>query len=355
MTSPTTTPIPVVEVREVTRSFGATRAVAGVSLEIFPGEIFGLLGPSGCGKTTLLRLIAGLDRPDTGTVMLGGRDVTHEPAHRRDVHTVFQSYALFPRMSVQANVEFGLRTTRLGALERRERVASGLKLVGLEGKEKRRPHELSGGEQQRVALARALVNEPPVLLLDEPLAALDAHLRREMQAELRRIQLETQCTFILVTHDQDEAFSLCDRVAVMFNGRLAQLAPPEELYRRPTSVEVAHFIGRSSLLPATWSQGKAVISPDWSLPAYVGSELAEGVACTLVLRPRQIRLHPVGTNVEHGIPGRIEHVAFAEDWFEANIATALGTIRAESGTHPGPVGSHVVVSTDHTDCWVLPS
>ena len=258
---------PVVEVRNVARSFSGTKAVDGVSLKIAPGEIFGLLGPSGCGKTTLLRLIAGLDRPDIGDIFLAGREVTALPAYRRDVHTVFQSYALFPRMSVASNVDFGLRAGRMGAPERRARVASGLKLVGLEGKERRLPHELSGGEQQRVALARALVNQPPVLLLDEPLAALDAHLRREMQTELRRIQSETACTFVLVTHDQDEAFALCDRVAVMYRGKLAQIGPPEELYRRPTSVEVARFIGRSTLLPAIWSRGRAALAPGWSVAA----------------------------------------------------------------------------------------
>ena len=224
---------PVVEVRNLERSFGTTLAVDGVSLHIRPGEIFGMLGPSGCGKTTLLRLIAGLDQPDAGSVLLNGCDVTDQPAYRRNIHTVFQSYALFPRMSVAANIEFGMRANRVPRADRRERVAEALKLVGLEGKERRRPHELSGGEQQRVALARALVNRPPVLLLDEPLAALDAHLRREMQSELRRIQQETGCSFILVTHDQDEAFSLCDRVAVMFNGQLRQIAAPDRALPQP--------------------------------------------------------------------------------------------------------------------------
>ncbi len=341
---------PVVEVRNLERSFGTTLAVDGVSLHIRPGEIFGMLGPSGCGKTTLLRLIAGLDQPDAGSVLLNGCDVTDQPAYRRNIHTVFQSYALFPRMSVAANIEFGMRASRVPRADRRERVAEALKLVGLEGKERRRPHEISGGEQQRVALARALVNRPPVLLLDEPLAALDAHLRREMQSELRRIQHETGCSFILVTHDQDEAFSLCDRVAVMFNGQLRQIAAPDELYRNPASVEVARFVGRSSLLPAVWSQGQALLANEWGIAADAATELRERDACTLMLRPRQITF-----GGRQGLPGLIEHVAFAEDRYQSTVKTSIGIVSAETDEHPGPVGTAVTLGTNQTRGWVLPS
>ena len=338
----------VVEVRDVRRAFGATVAVDGVSLGVRRGEIFGLLGPSGCGKTTLLRLIAGLERPDQGTVLLGGTDVTDLPAHRRDVHTVFQSYALFPRMTVANNVAFGLRAARVPGAESRARVHDALELVGLTGKEGRRPHQLSGGEQQRVALARALVNKPPVLLLDEPLAALDAHLRREMQGELRRIQRETGCTFILVTHDQDEAFSLCDRVAVMFRGRVAQLGSPDELYRRPTSVDVAAFVGRSSVVPAVWSGASAIVSGIWKVAAETVAPIADGEACTLLLRPRQLQL-----GATNGIPGHVEHVAFSEDRYETTIATDVGVVRVETDASPGPVGTPVVIGTDATPAWAI--
>jgi ABC-type Fe3+/spermidine/putrescine transport system ATPase subunit len=342
-------PTAVVDVREVHRSFGATHAVAGVSMEIMAGEMFGLLGPSGCGKTTLLRLIAGLDQPDQGSIVLNGVDVTTVPAYRRNVHTVFQSYALFPRMSVMANVEFGLRASGVRQAERSERVIAALELVGLKGKERRRPHELSGGEQQRVALARALVNQPPVLLLDEPLAALDAHLRREMQDELRRIQQQTQCTFILVTHDQEEAFSLCDRVAVMFAGKMRQLGAPSELYRHPETLEVARFVGRSSLLPAVWSGGRAVVNNSWSMQAEAMSGVSDGDLCTLVLRPRQVRL-----GAEGGMAGQIKHVAFADDWHQVSIDTSIGVILAEIAEHPGAVGSTVFIHTEGSVGWVLP-
>ena len=339
----------VVEVRDVRRTFGATVAVDGVTLGVRRGEIFGLLGPSGCGKTTLLRVIAGLEHPDRGTVILGGADVTEVPAYRRDVHTVFQSYALFPRMTVAQNVAFGLRAARVPAVESRRRVRGALELVGLGGKEGRRPHQLSGGEQQRVALARALVNQPPVLLLDEPLAALDAHLRREMQGELRRIQRETGCTFILVTHDQDEAFSLCDRVAVMFRGQVAQVGRPDELYRRPTSVDVAAFVGRSSVLPAVWSKGAAVVLGTWRVSAQASELIGDGEACALLLRPRQLRLDGVD-----GIPGHISHVTFSEDRYETTIATEAGAVRIETDAPPGEVGTQTIVGTDETLAWALP-
>jgi ABC-type Fe3+/spermidine/putrescine transport system ATPase subunit len=338
----------VVEVRNARRSFGATVAVDDVSLGVGRGEIFGLLGPSGCGKTTLLRLIAGLDRPDQGTVLLDGVEVTDLPAHRRTVHTVFQSYALFPRMSVESNVGYGLRAARVDAAEVRTRVGEALELVGLAGKEGRRPAQLSGGEQQRVALARALINRPPVLLLDEPLAALDAHLRREMQSELRRIQRETGCTFILVTHDQDEAFSLCNRVAVMFNGRVAQLGPPDELSRRPASIDVAAFVGRSSVVPAVWSDGRGLVGGTWPVAAESAAPFADGDACALVLRPRQLRLNGSG-----GIAGRVEHIAFSGDRYEATVLTDAGAIRVETDAAPGPVGTPVVVSADATPAWAI--
>ncbi len=339
----------VVELRSVGRVFGSTVAVRDVSLGLRRGEIFGLLGPSGCGKTTLLRLIAGLDRPDDGSVLLDGIDVTGHPAHRRAVHTVFQSYALFPRMSVARNVGYGLRAAGVSGAALHARVNDALALVGLAGKEGRRPHQLSGGEQQRVALARALINHPPVLLLDEPLAALDAHLRREMQGELRRLQRETGCTFLLVTHDQDEAFSLCDRVAVMFDGRVAQLGTPDELYRRPATARVAAFVGRSSVLPAVWSGGRAVVSGIWHVVAEPVSPLTEGAACSVMFRPRQLHL-----NGADGIPGLVEHVAFSGDRHEMTIQTDAGVVRLETDEPHARAGDAVVVSADGSPAWALP-
>ncbi len=232
----------------VRRVYGQLEAVAGVDLEVAEGEFFTMLGPSGSGKTTLLRLIAGFERPDTGTVELGGVDVTREPPYARNVNTVFQDYALFPHMSVADNVEYGLRAGRVPKQERRRRAAAALDMVRLSGLGGRKPVQLSGGQRQRVALARAIVNEPEVLLLDEPLGALDLKLRQEMQFELKRIQREVGISFIYVTHDQEEALTMSDRLAVVNQGRIEQTGTPVEVYERPASDFVAGFIGVSNLL-----------------------------------------------------------------------------------------------------------
>jgi putative spermidine/putrescine transport system ATP-binding protein len=230
------------------KSFGSLAAVAGVDLEIGEGEFFTMLGPSGSGKTTLLRLIAGFERPDSGTVELGGADVTRQPPYARNVNTVFQDYALFPHMSVLQNVEYGLRVRRVARSERRRRAEAALDMVRLSGLGGRKPVQLSGGQRQRVALARAIVNEPEVLLLDEPLGALDAKLRQEMQLELKRIQREVGITFVYVTHDQEEALTMSDRLAVFKQGRIEQLGTPVEVYEQPASDFVAGFIGISNVL-----------------------------------------------------------------------------------------------------------
>jgi putative spermidine/putrescine transport system ATP-binding protein len=223
-------------------------AVDGIDLTVEEGEFFTLLGPSGSGKTTLLRLIAGFERPDGGRIELAGRDVTSVPPHLRETNTVFQDYALFPHMSVGDNIGYGLRVKGVPGSERRERVERALKMVRLVGLDRRRPNQLSGGQRQRVALARAVVNEPEVLLLDEPLGALDLKLRQEMQLELKRIQKQVGITFVYVTHDQEEALTMSDRVAVMSNGRIEQVGPPVEIYERPATEFVAGFIGISNLL-----------------------------------------------------------------------------------------------------------
>jgi putative spermidine/putrescine transport system ATP-binding protein len=240
--------MPAVALRGIRRSYGPVTAVAGVDLQIAEGEFFTMVGPSGSGKTTLLRLIAGFERPDAGTVELAGVDVTGDPPYARDVNTVFQDYALFPHMSVIENVEYGLRVRRVAKPERRRRAEAALDMVKLAGLGGRKPVQLSGGQRQRVALARAIVNQPEVLLLDEPLGALDAKLRQEMQVELKRIQREVGISFVYVTHDQEEALTMSDRLAVFNQGRIEQLGSPVEVYERPATDFVAGFIGVSNLL-----------------------------------------------------------------------------------------------------------
>jgi putative spermidine/putrescine transport system ATP-binding protein len=239
---------PAVRLTGVRKSYGPIDAVAGVDLEIAEGEFFTMVGPSGSGKTTLLRLIAGFERPDTGRVELAGRDVTREPPYARDVNTVFQDYALFPHMNVIGNVEYGLRVRRVPKAQRRRQAEAALEMVRLAGLGNRKPVQLSGGQRQRVALARAIVNEPEVLLLDEPLGALDAKLRQDMQLELKRIQREVGISFIYVTHDQEEALTMSDRLAVFNGGLIEQVGSPVDVYERPASDFVADFIGVSNLL-----------------------------------------------------------------------------------------------------------
>jgi len=286
-------------------------AVDGIDLEVRDGEFFSLLGPSGCGKTTTLRMIGGFEQPTSGLIELQGQDVTWLPPYRRNVNTVFQNYALFPHLSIFDNVAFGLRRRDIPEVDVRARVHEMLELVELPGFERRRPNQISGGQAQRVALARALVNKPAVLLLDEPLGALDLKLRKQMQVELKRIQQEVGITFVYVTHDQEEAMTMSDRIAVMNRGRYEQLGDPEELYERPRTRFVAGFLGVSNLLPARvegaadgyallrLADGSAVRAPRASI---------DGAASVLVgVRPEKVRLHgatasaPAGHNVMLGV------------------------------------------------------
>ena len=254
-----------VEFREVARTFGTVRAVDRVSLSVEPGEFFAMLGPSGSGKTTCLRLIAGFDLPDAGQVLLEGRDVSSVPPYERNVNTVFQDYALFPHMTVAENVAYGPRMRKVGLAERSALAREMLELVKLQGFEDRRPAQLSGGQKQRVALARALINQPKVLLLDEPLGALDLKLREEMQLELRNLQRRLGITFVYVTHDQGEALSMSDRVAVFNNGRIEQMANARELYTRPRTPFVARFVGGANVAEGEVAQKLAGAAPAFAI------------------------------------------------------------------------------------------
>ncbi len=284
-----------VELRGVTKRFGDVLAVDGVDLHIGGGELFSLLGPSGSGKTTVLRLIAGFETPTAGTIELGGHDVTHTPPYARDVNTVFQDYALFPHLSVLQNVEYGLKVKKVAKAERRRRAHEMLDIVRLGSFGARRPDQLSGGQRQRVALARALVNRPRVLLLDEPLGALDLKLRMQMQLELKALQRRSQTTFVYVTHDQGEALAMADRIAVMNAGRIEQVGTPEHIYTRPETRFVAHFIGDTNLFNARVVErdpgGELVLDAAGLTVRVVDSgQHAPGDEIDVSLRPEKIRI-----------------------------------------------------------------
>jgi spermidine/putrescine transport system ATP-binding protein len=301
---------PSVDLRNVTKAFGDFVAVRDLGLDIAPGEFFTLLGPSGCGKTTTLRMIAGFEQPTAGRVLIDGRDVAGLPAHKRPTNTVFQSYALFPHLSVGENVAFGLRRKRVAKSEIRRRVQEELRRVGLEGEINRRPNQLSGGQQQRVALARALVNLPKVLLLDEPLGALDQKLRKGLQIELKRIQREVGITFVYVTHDQEEALTMSDRIAVMNEGRVEQVDPPVDVYERPRTTFVAGFIGVSNLMPGTvvstsGDRGRVRLDAGIEVEADAGG-FSVGEACHAVVRPEKLTIAP--TDPTAPVPGSSDGV-----------------------------------------------
>jgi spermidine/putrescine transport system ATP-binding protein len=286
-----------VELRSVTKRFEGLVAVDDLSLDLGRGEFFTLLGPSGCGKTTTLRMIAGFERPTSGEIRIEGDDVAQLPPHRRPTNTVFQSYALFPHLSVEANVAFGLKRKKVSKDEIGERVKAELERVDLASEANRRPSQLSGGMQQRVALARALVNLPKVLLLDEPLGALDLKLRKELQVELKRIQRDVGITFVYVTHDQEEALTMSDRIAVMNRGRVEQVATPEEVYDRPATTFVAGFIGVSNLMPATVTGSQEVKLDEGTTIAAATDGFSSGDRCHAVVRPEKLR---VETGDENG-------------------------------------------------------
>ena len=288
----------------VSKRFGPTTAVDDLSLEVRPGEFFSLLGPSGCGKTTTLRMVAGFEQPSEGRIFLDGEPVAGVPPYRRNVNTVFQSYALFDHLDVVGNVAFGLKRRKVAKAEIAERVRSALELVQLTGRESSKPWELSGGQRQRVALARALVNRPAVLLLDEPLGALDLKLRRQMQVELKEIQREVGITFLYVTHDQEEALAMSDRIAVMDGGVVEQCGTPEEVYERPAKPFVAGFIGISNLMEGTVEDGGVRLANGSLCAAPVPDGVADGTAVQLSVRPEKIVLDGEGDGLVR-LPGTI--------------------------------------------------
>lgn len=308
-----------IRLSKVAKSFGEVKAVDGVDLEIADGEFFAMLGPSGSGKTTVLRLIAGFELPDSGLIEIDGVDVSQTPPFNRDVNTVFQDYALFPHMTVLENVEYGLKVKKVGKEERQLRARKALQRVKLEGYEARKPAQLSGGQRQRVALARALVNEPKVLLLDEPLGALDLQLRHEMQVELKELQRDVGITFIFVTHDQEEALTMADRIAVFHAGNIVQMGTAREIYEQPNSEFVAGFVGISNLL----HRDKKVIS----------------------IRPEKIKLGQVGDRVYSGL---VSSVMFLGALTRINVVIGEDTLTllAENdGTQEFPnVGDQIEVS-----------
>lgn len=344
--------VPAVEMHGISKRFGDVVAVDEVDLEIGDGEFFALLGPSGCGKTTTLRMIAGLDIPSEGRLAIFGEEVASWPPDRRPVNTVFQAYALFPHMTVAQNIAFGLQMRGIRGAEADRQVAEATALVRLEGMEQRRPSQLSGGQQQRVALARALVNHPKVLLLDEPLGALDLKLRQEMQTELKALQREVGITFIFVTHDQEEALAMSDRVGVMSEGRLLQVGTPAQVYEHPANRFVADFIGRTNLL-------EGVVESSTTLRLHAGAvvaaetDLAAGTPAALSVRPEQVRLHgrgetPQGAPCLDGVIGDATYLGHAFVYTvsiggSGDGATTI-TVRAETGSAALAVGEPVSAS-----------
>jgi spermidine/putrescine transport system ATP-binding protein len=321
-----------VQLVDLVKRFGEFTAVAGINLDMPPGEFFSLLGPSGCGKTTTLRMIAGFEKPSEGQILLDGVDMSHTPPHKRNVNTVFQSYALFPHLDVAGNVAFGLKYQDVSKQETSERVGRALDLVQMSQFATRRPSQLSGGQQQRVALARALILNPSVLLLDEPLGALDAKLRKRLQIELKALQEEVGITFIYVTHDQEEALTMSDRIAVMSQGWVEQIGPPKEIYEEPATAYVADFLGVSNLMEASahglGDGGCRVRLGEFDLVAGQGEADTRGPS-KITIRPERVDLEPQGTTGQNRIPGMVERVVYVGSVLQVIVHLPSGqTIQA---------------------------
>jgi spermidine/putrescine transport system ATP-binding protein len=354
MTSQPVTTSPEIQLLDLEKRFREVRAVDGVTLEVGSGEFFSLLGPSGCGKTTTLRMIGGFELPTGGTILLRGRDVTNDPPDKRPVNMVFQNYALFPHLDVADNIAFGLKRKGVAGPEISRRVGEALELVHLDGYDKRRPNQLSGGQQQRVALARALVNRPNVLLLDEPLGALDLKLRRQLQLELKRIQVEVGITFVYVTHDQEEALTMSDRIAVMHAGKVEQLGTPEELYDRPATRFVADFIGSTNLLRGRIEEDGWVRLTSGDIAHVAHDGLPTGTEVEISVRPEAIALVPL--NAQGAIKATVEHAAYLGSTISYQLRTAGGlalTVLAPKTGIRLPAGSEVAVSWSPSEALVL--
>ena len=323
--------MPLLSLKNISKNYGATPAVADISLDVERGEFFGLLGPSGCGKTTTLRMIAGLEKPDSGTIEFDGRDITNLPAERRGFGMVFQNYALFPHLNVAENVAFGLRARHRPNAEIKERVKSALELVQLPGYEKRRVDELSGGQQQRVAIARAIAIEPALLLFDEPLSNLDVTLREETRGELRELVVRLGLTAVYVTHDQEEAFALCDRISVMVGGRLLQTGAPRTLYEQPAKLAVARFLGRNNLIEvmrlSSSNEGTGEFKTlagghTLRVPIQKGDLAPLNKPCTLAIRPEHVVLKETADGLENTVSAEVR---------EINFAGATSTVKLDAG------------------------
>ena len=361
-------PRPIISLRGITKRFGASVvAVDGVDLDIREGEFFALLGPSGCGKTTLLRMLAGFEVPSEGELLIDGKDMVGVPPNRRPVNMVFQSYAVFPHMNVEDNVAYGLKVTGAPRDETASRVREALELVQLDGYGKRRPDQLSGGQRQRVALARALVKHPRVLLLDEPLSALDAKLREAMQLELVRLQHAVGITFVIVTHDQDEALSVADRIAVMNEGRVCQLAPPKELYERPNSTFVADFIGKMNLYRGTIRVTAGGMTADIEgvgeialAPEDGQNNAPHGGQTGIAVRPEKVRLHNERPSGGFAVQASVQNVAYHGAESHVYLLTQAGeriaaTVpNATRDARPMSAGEQRWVSWSPGDTLVLP-
>jgi len=350
-----------IELRDVGKRYGAIWAVRGVSLAVAPGEFFTLLGPSGCGKTTALRMIAGFVEPDEGEILLDGRSVAGVPPWRRDLGLVFQSYALWPHLTVFEHVAFGLRERRVPGAELRSRVADALRMVGLEGLAERRPSQLSGGQQQRVALARTLVLRPRALLLDEPLSNLDAKLRAQMRLELRRLHRELSITTVYVTHDQEEAMALSTRLAVFDHGVMIQLGTPAEVYRRPATRFVAEFLGAANLLPATLepgSEGRRIRLRGGPVMTTSAPAETPGTAVLCLIRPETIRLSASAT-VNH-VTATVQSAVYLGGRYDCELALGEGLVLradvpASAATAPPKPGEAVGIAVAPEDILVLPA
>ena len=326
-------------------------ALGGVSVDIGENEFLTLLGPSGCGKTTLLRCIGGFEKPTSGEILFRGQNIIPLPPYKRNINTVFQRYALFPHLNVAQNVAFGPDLRREDKKATASKVSEMLELVGLAGFEKRKISSLSGGQQQRVAIARALINKPELLLLDEPLGALDLKLRREMQLELKRIQKESGITFIFVTHDQEEALTMSDRVAVMRAGHILQLGSPEDIYNEPKSAFVADFIGASNILPSTMVRDQLVHFLGYDFPCVDGG-FGENVPVDVVLRPEDVKLKPISSGLQ-GVPeGVVESLLFKGVHYEMKVRSGDQVLLVHS-THARPVGTQVYLTLAPEDIQVM--